>query len=214
MKNIIESVKEHQFLNRAINAFEKKVITLTSFAIIYTSPFLFLMLGRYFYQSQYHGIFWGSALLLAMLFVCACIVITAEYLSDDRIIIMNKARFYQKHFTPEEQKILAHIFEQPFDKLIKENTLDIRAHIIDRLNELEKTLLTREYIQSLKDTISDNPEHESYLPALKELTLKYNQNLQQSNDKFEEINNELSKAKVTTFNDKKQESFLKIVEQE
>ena len=214
MNKTINDIKEYQFLNRALNVFGKKVITLKHFAISYMSPFLFLMLGRYFYQEEYHFLTWNIALGLGFLAVCVCIVIASEFLCEERAIIISKSKFYRKHFNPEEQETLSKIFENPFEDLIKENTFDIRENIIDRLDELEKVVLTRDYIQSLKDTISESPEHETYLPALKDLTLKYNQNLKRNNDKFEDINNELSKAKVSLFNDKKEESFLKIVEQE
>jgi hypothetical protein len=85
--------------------------------------------------------------------------------------------------------------------------------LIDRLGELEHTLYTREYIQSLKDAISKKPENGIYLTTLEELVKNYNYNLEHSKRKYKEINKELSKANISTFSTKK-ESPMKILEQE
>ncbi len=135
------------------------------------------------------------------------------FMKGDTEVTTSALKYYQKRFTPEEQEKLSQLFGKSFEDLIKDNHADIKNRLIEQLGELENTLYTRDYLQSLKDAIAENSENDAYLPTLKKLVKNYNFNLEHHNRKYNEINQELSKANITTF-EKKQKSPLKIVEQE
>lgn len=214
MNNTIELAKEYEVLNKSINIFKQKIITIQFFVLIYTLPFLFLKLGSDLRQEEYHSILWGPLLFLAFGIVVAGIGIIGEMLSDERTITLNKKRFYSKKFSSEEREKLESIFQESFENILKNiQKFDINKTLVERLEILEKTLCTKEYIQSLKDAISENPKYEQYLPTLKELAQSYNNSLKENNDKFDAVNNELLKANVTIFNGKKEEP-LRILEQD
>ncbi len=214
MNKTIELAKDYEFLNKSINTFKQKIITAQSLVLIYTVPFLFLKLGSYLKQEEHHAIFWGPLLFLVLGTAIAGICIMGEILSDERTVTLNKKRFYFKKFSVEEREKLESIFQESFENILtNKQKFDLNKTLIERFEILEKTLYTKEYIQSLKDAISENPEHEQYLPTLKELAHNYNNSLKENNDKFDAVNNELFKANITIFNDKK-EKPLKIIEQE
>ena len=214
MKNTIELAQEYEFLNKSINTFKQKIITAQSLVLIYTVPFLLMKLGSDLKQEEYHAILWGSLLFLVLGTAIAGIGIMGEILSDERTVTLNKKRFYFKKFSAKEREKLESIFQEPFENILKnKQPIDLKNALIEHLETLEKTLYTKEYIQSLKDAISENPEHDQYLPTLKKLAQNYNNNLKENNDKFDAVNNELFKANITIFNDKKEE-LLKIIEQE
>lgn len=214
MKNTIELAQEYEFLNKSINTFKQKIITAQSLVLIYTVPFLLIKLGSDLKQEEYHAILWGSLLFLVLGTAIAGIGIMGEILSDERTVTLNKKRFYFKKFSAKEREKLESIFQEPFENILKnKQPIDLKNALIERFETLEKTLYTKEYIQSLKDAISENPEHEQYLPTLKKLAQNHNNNLKENNDKFDAINNELLKANVTIFNGKKEEP-LRILEQD
>ena len=214
MNNTIELVKEYEFLNKSINTFKQKIITAQSLVLIYTVPFLLMKLGSDLKQEEYHAILWGSLLFLVFGMAIAGIGIMGEILSDERTVTLNKKRFYYKKFSAEEREKLEAIFQESFENILtNKQKFDLNKTLIERFETLEKTLYTKEYIQSLKDTISENSEHEQYLPTLKELAQNYNNSLKEKNDKFDAVNNELLKANVTIFNGKKEEP-LRILEQD
>lgn len=161
MNQTIELAKEYEFLNKSINTFKQKIITAQSLVLIYTVPFLFLKLGSYLKQEEHHAIFWGSLLFLALGTVVVAIGIIGEILSDERTVTLNKKRFYSKKFSAEEREKLEAIFQESFENILtNKQKFDLNKTLIERFETLEKTLYTKEYIQSLKDAISENPEHE------------------------------------------------------
>jgi uncharacterized protein (DUF2132 family) len=213
MNNTIELAKDYEFLNKSINIFKEKITTFKSLVIFYTTPFLFFGFGRYFYKEEYHAMFWGFLLVLFLVTAFAVTIILIEILSDERSFTFSKKRFYSKKLSFEEREKLEAIFRESFENILKnKQKVDLNKTLVERLETLEKTLYTKEYIQSLKDAISENSEHEQYLPTLEELAQNYNKSLKENNEKFDAVNNELLKANVTIFNDKKEEP-LRILEQ-
>jgi len=161
MNNTIELAKEYEFLNKSINTFKQKIITAQSLILIYTVPFLFLKLGSDLKQEEHHAILWGALLFLALGTVVVAIGIIGEILSDERTVTLNKKRFYSKKFSAEEREKLEAIFQESFENILtNKQKFDLNKTLIERFETLEKTLYTKEYIQSLKDAISENPEHE------------------------------------------------------
>jgi hemoglobin-like flavoprotein len=157
--------------------------------------------------------FWGFLLVLFLVTAFAVTIILIEILSDERSFTFSKKRFYSKKLSFEEREKLEAIFRESFENILKnKQKVDLNKTLVERLETLEKTLYTKEYIQSLKDAISENSEHEQYLPTLEELAQNHNKSLKENNEKFDAVNNELLKANVTIFNDKKEEP-LRILEQ-
>ena len=214
MNNTIKIVKNYEFLDKAINVFQEDVITAKTFTLIVLAPIFFYSLARFFDSMGYSNIIWGGLLFLGFISFCVFIVMFNEvFMEGDTEITTSKTKFYRKRFALEEQEKLSRLFGKTFDDLIEDNHSEIRDTLIEQLGELENTLYTREFLQSLKDAITENPENDVYLSTLKKLVKNYNFNLEHHNRRYQEINQELSKANITTF-EKRQKPPLKIVEQE
>ena len=214
MNKTIETIKDYQFLDKAIKVFREDVITAKTFALIILAPIFFYQTASFFENMEYSPFIWGPLFFLTFISSFVLIMMGNEiFMEGDTELTTSALKYYQNRFTPEEQEKLSQLFGKNFDELIKDSHSDIRNTLIDRLEELENTLYSQEYLQSLKNIIEENPEHEAYLPTLKKLVKNYNFNLEHHNRKYNEINQELSKANITTF-DKKQNPPLKIVEQE
>lgn len=214
MNNPLLIAEEYKFLKKSIETFREDIITAKAFSLVFLSPIALYSLSNLFDNLNYSGLIWGGFLFFSFITSCILVVlINAIFMEGDLELVLNKKRFYHSRFSPEEQQKLALLFEKPFNDIIKDDNSVIRHALIERFEILEKTLYTKEYIQSLKDAISENPEHERYLPTLKELAQNYNNRLKEKNDKFDAVNNELFKANITIFNDKKEEP-LRILEQE
>lgn len=214
MNNPLQIAEEYKFLTKSIKVFREDIITAKAFSLVVLSPIALYSLANLFDNLNYSGLVWGSLLFLSFMAFCVPLVLlNAVFMDGDTDLVLNKKRFYHSRFSPEEQKKLALLFEEPFNEILKKEKSVIRNRLIERLGELEYTLYKQEYLQSLKDTFEQNPENEIYLPTLKKLVKNYNFNLEHHNRRYQEINQELSKANITTF-EKRQKPPLKIVEQE
>jgi hypothetical protein len=194
-----------------IDVFRKRAINIQLFVFLFSLPFFFSISAYYSFSNS--DFVFGISASLFLLSTFVFFVILNDSLSEELHLTISASRFYLNQFSDEEQKILSKIYCKPFIEILKHNKKKIRRTLIDRLGELEHTLYTREYIQSLKDAISKKPENGIYLTTLEELVKNYNYNLEHSKRKYKEINKELSKANISTFSTKK-ESPMKILEQE
>lgn len=214
MSKTIETVKDYQFLDKAINVFRENIITAKTFTLIVLAPIFFYQTASFLESVEYSPIIWGPLFFLAFISSFVLIMMGNEiFMEGNTELTTSPLKYYQKRFTPEEQKKLSQLFGKNFNELIKDSHSDIRNTLIDRLGELENTLYNQEYLQSLKDAIAENSENDIYLPTLKKLVKNYNFNLEHHNRKYKEINQELSKANITAFENKR-EPALTIVEQE
>lgn len=214
MSNTLQIAEEYTFLTKSIKTFREDIITAKTFSLIVLSPIALYSLSNLFDNLNYTGLIWGVFLVFSFIAFCTLLVLlNAIFIEGDLQLVLNKKRFYHSRFSPEEKKKLALLLEEPFNEILKKEESFIRNRLIERLDKLEYTLYKKEYLQSLKDTIEENPENEIYLPILKKLVKNYNFNLEHSNRKYKDINKELSKANISTFSTKK-EPPMKILEQE
>ena len=214
MNNPLLIAEEYKFLTKSIKTFREDIITAKAFSLVVLSPITLYSLSNLFDHLNYSGLIWGGFLFFSFITSCILVVlINAIFMEGDLELVLSKKRFYHSRFSPEEQKKLALLLEEPFNEILKKEESVIRNRLIERLGKLEHTLYKKEYLQSLKDTIEQNPENEIYLPTLKKLVKNYNFNLEHSNRKYKDINKELSKANISMFSTKK-EPPMKILEQE
>ena len=141
MNNPLLIAEEYKFLTKSIKTFREDIITAKAFSLVVLSPITLYSLSNLFDHLNYSGLIWGGFLFFSFITSCILVVlINAIFMEGDLELVLSKKRFYHSRFSPEEQKKLALLLEEPFNEILKKEESVIRNRLIERLGKLEHTL--------------------------------------------------------------------------
>lgn len=211
MNNTIELAKKRNLLIKSIHGFEKKIISMAQLCSLLIAPFVVYHITKSVDLTVSESIF--ITFLTTFIIGSSLLLMLFEIANDFMTVSLSKIYFYSRYFSHEEQQKLSEIFQMPFKNILKQNKKGIEKKLKKELSDVQDIVHTKEYVQSLKEAIESNPEHEHLFSTLENIVGKYNAKLKKSNDKYSKINNMLSEANVNRFKEN-HEQPLKIIEQE
>lgn len=211
MNNTIELAKKRNLLIKSIHGFEKKIISMAQLCTLLIAPFVVYYITKNVDLTDSESIF--ITFLTSFIIGSTLLLMFFEIANELMTLSLNKTYFYSRYFSHEEQQKLSEIFQIPFKNILKQNKKDIEKKLKKELSDVQDIVHTKEYVQSLKEAIESNPEHEHLFSTLENIVRKYNAQLKKSKEKYSKINNMLSEANVSRFKENHDQP-LKIIEQE